>query len=335
MQDAKPTITSLARELGLSTCTVSKVLNRSFDGFSYAPKTIRRVNELARRRGYVPNIHARSLRTKRSMTVGLVVPSGMPYFTGMLVECIEGALHSVGYETIVGHSTHETEKEAHLLRTILQRSVDGLLWIPYSDKLRPKDLSIQQKFPLVILDRPGCSERFPTVVTDNRTASRELAEQIAAMGSRKVVILTSDCGDRGIAEREEGVRDVFGSNMERYVAANDIVSAKEAATSILPELQGGSVLCLTQLLALGTLQAMRALDLRPGVEVGFACFDGLPMCDIWHPSLCRVEQDIEALGREGVRLLLEKIRDPSVKQPLEVRIAALLIKGNSVVPSKS
>lgn len=320
-------------ELGLSTCTVSKVLNKSFDGFSYAPSTIRRVEALAKKRGYIPNIHARSLRTKRSMIAGLVVPSGIPFFTGTLVECIESTLRENGYDTVVGHSTSALDNEKHLLKNVLGRGVDGLLWIPYSDKLTPENIGVSEEFPLVILDRPGCSNRFPTVITDNPAASRELALELASLGVKEVAVLTSDCGDRSISERESGVVEVFRSRVKRHLASNEIEAARQACAKILPTLKGRSLLCLTQPLAMGALQAMRDLALRPGVEVGFACFDSLPLCEIWHPSLCRVEQDIEALAREGVRLLLDKIRDPKTRQPREIRIAAHLIRGDSALPS--
>jgi LacI family transcriptional regulator len=335
VKKAKVTLTSLAEELGLSICTVSKVLNKSFDGFSYAPATVRRVDALAKKRGYIPNTHARSLRTKRSMTAGLVVPSGIPFFTGTLVESIVGTLRDNGYETLVGHSTTDPDREMHLLENVLGRGVDGLLWIPYSDKLSPEDFGVGGDFPLVILDRPGCSNRFPAVITDNRAASRELAVELASMGVREVAVLTSDCGDRSIGEREAGVAQVFKSRVKRHVSSNEIGAAKLVAAKLLPRLEGRSLLCLTQPLAMGALQAMRDLALRPGLEVGFACFDSLPLCEIWHPSLCRVEQDIEALAREGVRLLLDKIRDPKAPQPLEIRIAGRLVRGDSALPSCS
>ena len=69
------TITELARRLNLSTCTVSKIMNRSFTGVTYASATIRRVEAAALKLGYVPNAHAQSLRTKRSMTIDVVVPA--------------------------------------------------------------------------------------------------------------------------------------------------------------------------------------------------------------------------------------------------------------------
>jgi|GEM_PF-1392228 len=325
------TITELARRLKLSTCTVSKIMNRSFTGFTYAPATIRRVEAAALKLGYVPNAHAQSLRTKRSMTVGVVVPSGLPYFTGALVESLEGSLRSLGFETVISHSTADHAKETHLIRNILGRGIDGLLWIPYSN-LSPEKLEIPVGFPLVLLDRPGFGTRFPTVMTDNRGACRELASRIATAGQKSVVVLSSDCGDKSIFEREQGVSDVYGSRMKCVNAPNEQDAAFHKTAKILDKIAGKTLICLTQCLALGALQAIRDRNFRVGVHLGFASFDDLPLCDIWQPSICRIEQNIEGLGSEAVKLLVAKIQDPTVKQSLEIRIPARLIWNDSVLP---
>lgn len=330
----KPTVASMARELSLSSCTVSKILNRSFDGFTYAPDTIRKVEALAQRCGYVPNAHARSLRTRRSRTIGMVVPSGIPYFTGSLVENVEAELRTQGYETILAHSISDADREAHLIRNILSRGVDGLLWIPDSDQLSPEDLSLPPDFPLVLLDRPGCTRQFPSVITDNRTASRDLAREIAAMGVDSIAVLTSECGDKSLVEREEGVREVFHSRVQRFVVPNESGAAYQFLSTKLAELEGQSLLCLAQALALGAIDAIRDRAWLPGREIGFACFDELPLCRIWQPNLCRVEQDLVALGHEAVRLVLEKITRPGVQQAQEIRVPARLIRGDSAAPTQ-
>ncbi|MEI6338823.1 MAG: LacI family DNA-binding transcriptional regulator [Verrucomicrobiota bacterium] len=326
------TITELARRLNLSTCTVSKIMNRSFTGVTYASATIRRVEAAALKLGYVPNAHAQSLRTKRSMTIGVVVPSGIPYFTGALVESLEGSLRSIGFETIISHSTADCAKETHLIRNILGRGVDGLLWIPYSN-LSPEELMIPISFPLVLLDRPGFGTKFPTVMTDNRGACRELASRIATAGQKSVMVLSSDCGDKSISEREQGVADVYRSEMKCVNAPNEQGAAYHKVSKILDKMAGKTLICLTQCLALGALQAIRDRDFRIGGHLGFASFDDLPLCDIWQPSICRIEQNIEGLGGEAVRLLVAKIQDPTVKQPLEIRMPARLIWDDSVLPS--
>lgn len=326
------TVSSLAKELQLSICTVSKILNRSFDGFTYAPETVRRVEAAAKRLGYVPNAYARSLRTKKSMTIGLVVPSGIPYFSGTLVESIERELRPLGYETIIGHSTDDVMLEKKLIKTMIGKGADALLWIPHGSKLRPQKLGIDADFPLVLLDRPGCSDSHPTVITDNETASRELASRIRKEGHERMVMLTSKDGDTSIAEREAGIRGVFPKGLTELKALNEIADAKKIINGISHKLKGSVLVCLTQNLALGALASLMENDLVLGADVGFASFDDLPLCEIWHPSLTRIQQNLDLLAKESVRLALEKVQQPACKQPLEVRIPANLIWGDSILP---
>ena len=329
--NGRVTVTSLARDLGLSTCTVSKILNRSFEGYSYAAETILRVESAAKEQNYIPNAQARSLRTKRSMTIGLVVPTGIPYFSGALVEHIERELRPCGYETIIGHSTGVAAHESKLIKTMLGKGIDGLLWIPHGKTLRPKDFSIADTFPLVLLDRPGCSHRLPTVVTDNEIASLELATRIRDAGHQAVVMLTANSDeDESISEREAGIRKIFGEAVTLIRSGNEMQEARRAITAVATEIRGSVLVCLTQNLAMGALKACLDLGIVPGVDVGFASFDDLPMCEIWQPSITRIQQNIELLAKESVRLLMQKMQTPGSQQPLEVRIPATLVWGSSV-----
>ena len=329
----RTTISSLAKELNLSTCTVSKILNPPSDGFTYAPATIRKVRAAATRLNYTPNVHARSLRTKKSMLIGLVVPSGVPFFSGTLVEKIEGELRALGYETIISHSTDDSPAEARLIRGMRSRSVDGLFWIPNGRKLRPRDLDIPPSFPLVLLDRPGCSRRFPTVITDNENASRELALRIQSQGYDSLVVLSSDGEDASILEREAGIRDVFKSKTTRLKSKNEIDAAVRVVEGRIKLITGKVLVCLTQNLAQGALLAFQKHKMEVGIDVGFASFDSLPLCEIWQPSITRIQQNIDSLAHESVHLLTEKIQHPELKQPSEIRVRAELIWGDSVPPA--
>ena len=325
------TVTSLARHLGLSVCTVLKILNRSFKGVSYSPATIRRVDAAARSQGYTPNVHARSLRTRRSMTVGLVLPSGIPHFSGALGESLESHLRSGGYDTIVGHSSDNAEQERRLISAMMARFVDGLLWLPHGSRLRPRDLGFRDNFALVLLDRPGLSDRFPTVLTDNEQASRRLAERVRSVGHRRVVMLSAPSDDGSLLEREAGVRAVFGSAARRVQTLNTVPAASASVEKYLPDLRGGAaLLCLTQNLALGAVEALLRHRLRLGTEISFASFDSPPFCEIWHPGMTRIEQDLDLMASQAVRLVLQKIAEPHARQPLSVRIPGRLVWGDTV-----
>ena len=331
---AKVTVSSLARELGLSTCTVSKILNRSFDGFTYAPETIRKVENAAKKQGYIPNFHARSLRTKRSMIIGLVVPSGIPYFSGTLVENIERELRPFGYETIVGHSISDHTAESRLVKAMISKGIDGLFWIPNGKKLRPDSFQLDASFPLVLLDRPGCSSKFPTVITDNTAASEELAKRIKLSGHSTITMLTSEKNDDSILERESGIRRVFGANIHKITWVNEIEAARQSIQPMLTNLEGTALVCLSQNLSLGALSALVEAQYNLGPDISFASFDDLPLCDIWNPKITRIQQNLDLLAAEAVRLLMEKIQLPNRQQPLEVRIPARLIWGTSVPTQK-
>lgn len=333
--EQKATISSLAKDLRLSTCTVSKILNRSFDGFSYAPETIRRVETAAKRKNYLPNVHARSLRSKRSMTFALVVPSGIPYFSGVLVENIERELRPLGYETIVGHSTGDPAMETKLIKTMMGKGIDGLMWIPFGNSLRPKDLAIPDSFPLVILDRPGCSQKFPTVITDNQGASSELAKRIWDAGHRSIFMLTTAEDDGSIREREAGIRKIFGRKITRILSKTEVEDARKTILGLHTKIRGSVLVCLSQNHAAGALMALMEKSLSPGKDVGFASFDDLPMCELWQPSITRIQQNLDLLAAEAVRLLVEKVKSPSSQQPREIRIPATLIWGRSVPQIKT
>jgi len=265
------------------------------------------------------------------MMIGFVVPSGIPFFSGTLVECLERELRPLGYETIVGHSTSESSQEAKLIQTMVGKGVDGLLWIPHGKSLPPAALGISKTFPLVVLDRPGFSDRFPTVITDNEKAGHDLAERIHNAGHAKVLMLTASDDDDSLLERENGVRRVYGSRAVRVDSENEIDGARETVTRMgRKKVEGRVLVCLTQNLAMGALSALMDLGLILGVDVGFASFDDLPLCHIWQPSLTRIEQNMDLLAKMAVKLLIDKVTDPTAELPREVRIPAILHWGRSI-----
>ncbi len=190
------------------------------------------------------------------MTVAVAVPGGIPYFSGALVENIERKLRPLGYETLVGHSTCEISQETKLIRTLMGKGIDGLLWIPHGKKLRPKDLAIADTFPLVLLDRPGCSHRFLTVITDNEAASLDLARHIRDAGHGSVDMLTAPGYDDSIREREAGIRKIFERRVTQINSANDMEDARKAIAAVATEIGESVLVCLSQNLALGALMAL-------------------------------------------------------------------------------
>lgn len=324
MQRNRVTILELSRILGLSTCTVSRVLNRSFVGFTYAEETIKRVEKCAAKMGYVPNAQAKGLRMNKSMLVGLVLPSAEVGVFGALTHRLEVDLRKQGYQLLITHTRNEASVEKELIRTMLARGIDGLLWIPSRMVVRPAAMGLRLPFPVVIVDRPHCSTKIPFVATDNRAASRLLAERISACGHRQLAAVNAPHGDRSMQERLQGLADVYGGNLHVTDIPNDAAEAKRAVLALLEQPGPPSVIvALSESLAMGALSALREKNLDLPADISFASFDAFPLSDYWHPPITLIRQDLDRVASESVRLLLKYIANPGL--PVEnLRIPAAL-----------
>jgi len=326
------TLTDLARTLELSTCTVSKILNRSFDGFTYSKETIRRVEECAQKLGYTPNAQARSLRTRKTMLIGFILPSAQISLFGALTDRLELELRNRGYQVLIVHSRSDASAEPMLLASLLARGIDGLIWIPAAEEISPSKVGLKKDFPAVILDRPFCTDALPFVATENRAAARELAQRAYDLGHRQVGILNAPEGDRSLRERFEGFAEGFAGGKIRLIdLPNDAGAAK---TSVAKLVSGRSrvslVVALSEPLALGAIAGIRDLGLNLGPDLSFAAFDDFPLAAHWSPRITVVRQNVEVLASETAALLLARIESPGRRFD-NVRVQADLKWRESVV----
>ncbi len=320
----RPTLLSLARELGVSTCTVSNILNNR-TGSTYSAGTMQRVKALAQLRGFIPNVHGRNLRLGKSMTIGVVLPAGMPVFTGALVELFELELSRHGYDTIVTHTTPKTERRT--VEKIVASQVDGVLLLPQYKPDYLHELDLPSSLPIVIFERPTGDSRFPAVLTDNRCAARDLGRSVPEVGS--ICVLSQSSEDFAVEEREEGIRGGFGNKIQRIVTPKKYQAARDFILQNGLLVEGSVLVCLDYTSTIGVLWACRQLKLEIGHHIRLACFADLSDCELWEPTLCRVEHHLSNLTAEALRLLLQKLKFPSAVQPSEIRVPANIIWGNT------
>lgn len=325
MRNSRVTINDLARTLNLSTCTVSKVLNRAFERSTYSQETIRRVDAKAREMGYVPNPQARSLRTRKTMLAGFLLPSAQPSIFGALTDQIELQLRPHGYQVLIAHSRNDAAVERELLSSLVARGIDGLIWIPGRDNIKLPEAGLRPDFPVVILDRPGCGGGLPFVATDNRAASEDLARRMHDLGHRRVMVLNAPEGDRSMSERFQGLADVFGAGIQAVDLPNDSGRAKDAVVgalrhgACLPD----ALVALSELLAIGALAGLRDLELKVPEQISFAAFDDFPLAGHWSPRLTLIRQDVAQLATSVVQMLLQRMAEPATRLS-DIRVPAAL-----------
>jgi len=318
------TLSDIASRLKVSKVTVSKALR---DHPDIAVETKQRIRQLAEELAYTPNSAARNLSTRRTHTIGLVVPKIAHFFFSSVIESVYDTAFENNYEIILTVSQEDATREIKHLKTLLSMRVDGLL-ISVSQQTQDTaifELVKKKGVPLVFFDRVieglGCS----TVTVDDREGAALLVEQAIAAGYTKIAHLAGFSHINIGRERCAGfmaamqkhqlpVRDewiINGGFSEDYgyKALQQLHQANN-----LPEI----IVAVTYPVALGVYAAAKDLGLKIPHDLDLVCFGDSTTNRFISPSLTCVSQPTEKLGRRSVEILLEEIKNPAPSQPQKV-----------------
>jgi DNA-binding LacI/PurR family transcriptional regulator len=269
-----PTLVDIARETRTSVSTVSRVLSGGAMANRISRETRDRVREAAQRLGYRPNLLARSLRTRKTYTVALLVSDIANPFFGQLGSLIERSLAQHGYSLMLCNSAEDLEKESDYLRMVAAKGIDGLIVVPLASNKEQMLGSLPTGLPLVMLDRGG-------------------VKQIALLcGPQHVITHRTRC--QVLAKRFEV--------LSRYEGAAQKATGRAAFrqfTEVLPRVQ--AIVCTNNFLAQGVVESLGQIERPPIVGV----FDEIPMMDLLRVPIVCAMQDIPALAEGCVSQILK------------------------------
>ena len=313
------TLDRVAREAGVSRATVSRVVNGSP---KVSPDVRRTVERAVARLGYVPNPAARSLVTRRSDSVGLIItePASRlfddPFFPRLL-RGISAELSTRSLQLVL-LMPEDSAAEQRLQRYLAAGHVDGVILVSlHGDDPLPAHLQAH-RVPMVIGGRPPAGVEASYVDVDNREAARAAVRHLAGIGRRRIATITGpqDMG-AGIDRFEgfvEGLAEVGLPRDERLVANADF-TYEGGATAMRRLLRGASdmdaVFAASDLIAAGALSVLRESGRDVPGDVAIVGFDDSPLAAATQPPLTSVRQPIEDMGRELVRLLGETLARPN------------------------
>lgn len=303
-------IADVAREAGVSRQTVSRALNNKGE---ISDATLQRVRDVIQRLDYRPSSIARGLATRHTRTIGFIVPDIANAFFADIGRGADDCVHPAGYSLLLRNTAEDPEREADLLRSLEQRSVDGVLWC--SSRLPDACLAelIDRHDAVVLINRSveGCSS---VCVDDARGAALRVGHLLRS-GRRRIGLLTGTQMSHSGKERERGYREalaahgfaVDGGLMVRCVSP-DIENGYRAALTLLetrPDVDG--VLCYNDLVAAGALRACAELGRRVPDDVALTGADDILLARLVTPALTTVRADRQAIGATAARLLLDQL----------------------------
>jgi len=313
------TLDDIAKELKISKVAVSKAL-RDHPDISQETKNL--VTEAASRLGYVPNFVARNLSSKRSNTIGLVVPKVAHHFLSDAIEYIYEYAYKHKYEIFMTVSEENPEHEIHHLQSLLSMRVDGLL---ISVTEHTKDLEIfktikSRGVPLVFFDRVINNIGFSCVTSDDEGGSFEAVSYLVKAGYTKIAHLAgyeyTSIGRLRKAGFMKGIKKHKLHVPEEWVLEGGFSEdsgyknmIRLFKTGNMPEV----VFTVTYPVAIGVMLAAEELGISIPEDLNIFCFGGSHYNHFIKPSLSFVRQPVEEISKTAVNLIIDEINNGSSK----------------------
>ena len=325
------TIKDVARVARVSVATVSRALN----GHQNVTAAVRqRVEEAAAQLRYVPHAAARSLSSRRTQTLGVVLPSLDGEFFSELLRGVDGAAREHGMHILVSNYRCDPVEQDASLRTLRGR-VDGvLLMAPFTDAPEPGAERPAGAMPVVLINSPGASGGN-AVCIDAYGGARAMVRHLLDRGHRRIAFIGGLAGTYDAVERLRGYHDELaasapGSTPWVVDGMFDGASGHRAGQVLL---QAGTrpdaVFAANDMMALGCLFAFAQAGLRVPEDIALAGFDDIPMAHYMHPALTTMSVDIARLGDIAARRLLARLAgDADPEQPMMIQ-PALVVRASS------
>ncbi len=314
---AAATIKDVAREAKVSVASVSRALN---GGPGVTAATSERIHAAADRLHYIPHAAARMLITRRTHTIGALLPDLHGEFFSELIRGIDLAARARGLHLLVS-SSHDDAAAAAVALRAMQGRVDGLLLMsPHADAdfLRrnlPTDL------PTVLMNTRLTGTDFCALSVDNDGGARLIVEHLLSLGRQRIAFIQGPAGNRDAAEREQGYRHALADQTpgrEAMTLAGDFSeeSGYLAGQQVLsmPH-RPDAVFAANDMMAIGFLAALREAGVDVPGEIAVAGFDDVPMARYVTPALTTIQVHIADLGGQAMEMLGAQIDNPGSVAP--------------------
>jgi LacI family transcriptional regulator len=303
------TIKDVAREAGVSVASVSRALNGHR---GVTPETTERIREIAARLRYVPHVAARSLITRRTHTIGALLPDLYGEFFSELIRGIDLAARARGLHLLVSSSHDSTEEAAAALRA-MQGRVDGMLILSPRVDAPFLRANLPEGLPAVLLNSPVCDPAYGVLNIDNYAGAYAMMRHLLReVGHAHVAFVAGPEGNFDARERERGYRAAmahYAPGVACDVVPGDFTEESgyaAAATLLARPNRPRAVFAANDMMAVGCLYAFKEADLRVPDDIALAGFDDIPIARYLTPPLTTVRVRIADLGRSALDRLAEQ-----------------------------
>ncbi len=323
----------LAARLGISPATASVVINRSPVADAIPQRTKDAILAAARRFNYRPNFFARSLRSRRSFTVGVLVPEISEGYAGAVLGGIEDHLLQEGYFYFVASHRHRLDLVAEYPQLLLDRGVEGFIAV---DTPWDRDVSV----PVVAVSGYHARKNLTNIVLDHDRATELALRHLLRLGHRKVAIIkgqefSSDTEVRWNAIAAVASRLGLPISSRLTVQLEGDSPSPELGYEATKKLLASSaaftgLFAFNDISAMGAIRALRESGFRVPEDVSVVGFDDIQSAAFQNPGLTTVRQPLRKMGTLAAETVLKRIQRPELDSPRYIRVEPeLVIRGTT------
>ncbi|MGF7056547.1 LacI family DNA-binding transcriptional regulator [Brassicibacter mesophilus] len=310
------TIKDVAKMAGVSISTVSRVINNSKP---VSPEIRKKVLDVINEVGYKPNEIARTLVTKKSFLIGVIVTDLGDSYIAEMVRGIEEVGKMYDYDILLCSTYGDKEAEVKYVQLLNRKQVEGIILI--SDILNDeiKEQMSEYKIPFAYLNRYFYEENYPTVSIDDLEASYEMTNYLIKLGHKNIAYVSNNENDhsletlklegyrRAIAENEECTENLYfteGRNIDNgYEIARDIISFNENITAVF---------CGHDELAIGVLNFMYDNNIKVPEQISVAGYGDVKIASIFRPRLTTIKEPFYDIGAVAIRRIIKELKGEKI-----------------------
>jgi len=333
----KMRIKDVAREAGVSTATVSHVINKTR---FVSEETRRRVVSAIERCNYYPNVHARSLASGRSSTLGLLISDIENPFFPELVKSIETVAFEKGYEVILANTNYNEDRTLNNVRRFIERKVAGVALMTSELDQGLIDELARSHVPVVFLDIGSAGVCMSNIVVDYETGIGEAINHLVWLGHRRIAYIGGPNGLRSAAKRLEAFRDSVAYHLadaappEIYEGDFRLEGGRRIAREILSRAElPTAIVVANDMMALGVMQELHERAFHVPNDISIIGFDDIAFATLCNPPLTTVRLPRDDLGLATVEALMAIIEHPE-RQGMEINIPTYLVLRDSTAPPR-
>ena len=336
------TLKDVAREAGVHLSTVSRVLSPT-QRKMVSDSVAERVQKIAKEMGYRTNPFAYGLRTKRSNTIGVIIPDLANPIFPPIIRGIEHRLRLAGYTAIFADTDEDTEEESVIVERILSRQVEGLIMATAHRKDATTAAALKDDIPIVLINRGTDDGRFLSVINDDFLGAQLAVEHLIKLGHKNIAhlagpqILTTGFQRRKgylAAMKKHGLK--ANKDLNIPCGAFGFEDGRVGFRKLLDRSKDfTAIFAANDFLALGCYHEMRKLGISCPDDISIVGYNDMPFSDMFQPALTTVKIDLYEMGSHAAELLVKTLEGKSSELNSKTLMPKLIERDSSIAVKRN